>query len=55
MLRKQDRCKEEWDKLLKYCLLCFRASLHATTELSPFDLVHGKSCHFDHACGCGFG
>ena len=43
MLRKQENQQEEWDKLLKYCLLSFRASPHSTTGFSPFELVHGRN------------
>ena len=35
MLRKVEGGKEEWDRLLKYCLLAYRATPHAATEFSP--------------------
>lgn len=43
MLRKHPNCKDEWDKLLKYCLLSFRASPHSSTGFSPFELVNGRN------------
>ncbi len=43
MIRKQKKQQEEWNKLLKYCLLSFRASPHSTTGFSPFELVHGRN------------
>ena len=43
MLRKQENQQEAWDRLLKYCLLSFRASPHSTAEFSPFELVHGRN------------
>ena len=43
MLRKHPNCKDEWDKLLKYCLLFFRASPHSSTGFPPFELVNGRN------------
>ena len=43
MLRKQENQQEEWDKLLKHCLLSFRASPHSTTGFSQFELVQGRN------------
>lgn len=37
MLRKVEGGTEEWDRLLKYCLLAYRAIPHASTG---FSLVH---------------
>ena len=43
MLRKVEGGKEEWDRLLKYCLLAYRATPHAATGFSPYELVHGRN------------
>ena len=37
MLHKASNSKEEWDNLLKYCLLAYRATPHAATGFSPYD------------------
>ena len=42
MLRKQEEGPREWDRLLKYCLLAYRATPHAATLFSPYELVHGR-------------
>ena len=42
MLRKQEEGPCEWDRLLKYCLLAYRASSHSATVFSPYELVHGR-------------
>ena len=42
MLRKMEDRLEQWDKLLKYCLLAYRATPHAATGYSPFQLVNGR-------------
>ena len=43
MLRKASNSKEEWDNLLKYCLLAYRATPHAATGFSPYELIHGRA------------
>ena len=43
MLRKASNSKEEWDNLLKYCLLTYRATPHAATGFSPYELIHGRA------------
>ena len=42
MLRKMEDRLEPRDKLLKYCLLAYRATPHAATGYSPFQLVNGR-------------
>ena len=42
MLRRQEEGPREWDRLLKYCLLAYRATPHAATLFSPYELVHGR-------------
>ena len=42
MLRKMEDRLEQWDKLLKYCLLAYRTTPHAATVYSPFQLVNGR-------------
>lgn len=42
MLRKHEEGPREWDRLLKYCLLAYRATPHAATLFSPYELVHGR-------------
>ena len=42
MLRKMEDRLEQWDKLLKYCLLAYRATPHAATGYSTFQLVNGR-------------
>ena len=41
MFRKASNSKEEWDNLLKFCLLAYRATPHAATGFSPYELIHG--------------
>ena len=43
MIRKIQGKSQQWDKLLKYCLLAYRATPHTATGFSPYELVHGKS------------
>ena len=43
VLRKVEGDKEEWETILKYCLLAYRATPHASTEFSPYELVHGRN------------
>ena len=40
-LRCQRESGREWDKLLKYCLLAYRAIPHRSTGFSPYELVNG--------------
>ena len=40
-LRCQRESGREWDKLLKYCLLAYRATPHCSTGFSPYELVNG--------------
>ena len=42
MLRKQEEGPREWDCLLKYCLLAYRATPHSGTLFSPYEVVHGR-------------
>ena len=42
MLLKASNSKEEWDNLLKFCLLAYRATPHAATGFSPYELIHGR-------------
>ena len=41
MMRKLGNEVREWDKALKFCLLCYRGTPHTATGFSPFQLVHG--------------
>ena len=43
MLRRLEDGREEWDRLLKYCLLAYRATPHTATGFSPYELVHGRA------------
>ena len=43
MLRRLEDGREEWDRLLKYCLLAYRAIPHTATGFSPYELVHGRA------------
>ena len=43
MLRKMDDRKTDWDRLIKYCLLAYRATPHAATGFSPFEMIHGRN------------
>ena len=43
MLRKLSGVGREWDRLLKFCLMCYRGTPHTATGFSPFELVHGYS------------
>ena len=43
MLRRLEGCTREWDRLLKYCLLAYRATPHTATGFSPYELVHGQA------------
>ena len=38
----EDR-KTDWDRLIKYCPLAYRATLHAATGFSPFEMIHGRN------------
>ena len=42
MLRKLQGRLEQWDLLLKYCLLAYQATPHAASGFSPIELVHGR-------------
>ena len=42
LLRKKEWGPREWDHLLKYCLLAYRATPHSDRLLSPYELVHGR-------------
>ena len=42
MLQKASNSKEEWDNLLKFCLLAYRATPHVATGFSPYELIHGR-------------
>lgn len=41
MLRKMDDRKTGLNRLIKYCLLAYRATPHAATGFSPFEMIHG--------------
>ena len=41
ILRKLEGRKTDWDKLVKYCLMAYRATPHAITGFSPYALIHG--------------
>ena len=43
MLQKAFNIKEEWDNLLKFGLLSYRATSHAATGFLPYELIHGHS------------
>ena len=43
MLRKVEGGKEGWDRLLKNCLLAYRATPHASTGFSPYKLDHERN------------
>ena len=43
MLRRLEGCTREWDRLLKYCLLAYRATSHTATGFAPYELVHGQA------------
>ena len=43
MLRKVGEDQEDWARLLKFCLLAYRATPHAATGFSPYELVHGRN------------
>ena len=43
MLRRLEGCTREWDRLLKYCLLAYRATPHTATGFSPYERVHGQA------------
>ena len=43
MLRRLEDGREEWDRLLKYCLLAYRTTPYTATGFSPFELVHGRA------------
>ena len=43
MIHKIQGKGQQWDKLLKYCLLADRATPHTATGFSPYELVHGNS------------
>ena len=40
MFQKLEYRLKQWELLLKYCLLAYRATPHAASGLSPFELVH---------------
>ena len=42
MLRKIDKGQGQWDKLLKYCLLAYRATPHMVTGYSPYHWLIGQ-------------
>ena len=37
-----DDTQKDWDDCLPACLLAYRTSVHATTRLTPFFLMHGR-------------
>ena len=41
MLMKVQTDPKEWDRMLKYCLLAYRATPHSATGFSPYELIHG--------------
>ena len=41
MTRKLGSEVREWDKALKFCLLCYQGTPHTATGFSLFELVHG--------------
>ncbi len=43
MLYKMDDRKTDCDRLIKYCLLAYRATPHAATGFSPFEMMHGRN------------
>ena len=43
MLQRLEDGRGEWDRLLKYCLLAYRATPHTATGFSPYELVHGRA------------
>ena len=34
---------KEWDRMLKYCLLAYRATPHSATGFSPYELIHSRN------------
>ena len=43
MLMKVQTDPKEWDRMLKYCLLAYRATPHSATGFSPYELIHGRN------------
>ena len=43
MLRKVEGDKKEWDRQLKYCLLVYRTTPHASNEFFTYELVHERN------------
>ena len=43
MLCKMNDRKADWDRLIKYCLLAYRATPHAATGFSPFEMIPGRN------------
>ena len=37
-----DLDQRNWDEALPECLLAYRTSVHATTKMTPFFLMHGR-------------
>ena len=43
MLMKVQTDPKEWDRMLKYCLLAYRAKPHSATGFFPYKLIHGRN------------
>ena len=43
MLRRIQTPQQDWDTLLKYCLLAYRVTPRTATGFSPYELVHGRA------------